>query len=383
MDSLRMRPDESEVSYKKRIYLYKDVYGLTWQDIADIINKEFNTNYSADKYRKDAYRILDNDSVENIKLDEKLLDFKKEKVKLSDERIQVNALVRKLAREDSLKELAIEAVENISKKKYLDIPCKLFKESNTNKKAILCLGDWHYGLDVDSMFNVYNPDIAGFRINKLLNKVLSIIEEHNIDDLYVINLGDMISGRIHLPLRLNSRLDTVTQTMEVSEILAEFLNDLSQNTKVKYYSVEDNHSRVEPNKRDSFNPEAFSRIIDWYLRERLKDNDNIFFDETGKDIAEMYVFNHCIVAVHGDKDPQKGIVDRLNSYLQTHIDMIISAHMHHFSADENNNTEFYCNGSLIGQDDYAAGLRLNSLPSQLMFICTPDNFSEIIYKIKL
>ena len=70
-------------------------------------------------------------------------------------------------------------------------------------------------------------------------------------------------------------------------------------------------------------------------------------------------------------------------YLQNHIDLIVSAHMHHFSADENNFTEFYCNGSLIGQDQYASSLRLNSKPSQLMFIVTPDNVSEVIYKIKL
>ena len=107
--------------------------------------------------------------------------------------------------------------------------------------------------------------------------------------------------------------------------------------------------------------------------------DNVF----GPDIALFDVYDFTVAAVHGDRDPQKGIVDRLNSYLYGHIDMILSAHMHHFSADENNNTEFYCNGSLIGQDQYAADLRLNSKPSQLMFISTPENVSEVLYKIKL
>lgn len=382
MINLHKSPEESELSYKKRIYLYKDINGFTWEDVAAIINSELNLDYSADKYRKEAYRIMDSDYSESLKIDEKLLDFKKEKVKLSDERVQVNALIRKLAREDSIKELAMEMADKIADSKFLSSPDSI-KVSNEEKKAILCIGDWHYGLDTNCMFNTYSPEIAVERINNLCNKVLSIIKEHNIDDLHIINLGDMISGRIHLPLRLNSRIDVVTQTMEVSEILAEFLTVLSKKTKVNYYSVEDNHSRVEPNKKDSFSPEAFSRIIDWYLEERLSNNNNIIFNEVGEDIALFNVFNHTIVAVHGDKDPQKGIVDRLNSYLHGHIDMIISAHMHHFSADENNNTEFYCNGSLIGQDDYAAGLRLNSCPSQLMFISTPENFSEIIYKIKL
>ena len=34
-DSLIKRPEETELEYKKRIYLYRDLYDLTWNDIAD------------------------------------------------------------------------------------------------------------------------------------------------------------------------------------------------------------------------------------------------------------------------------------------------------------------------------------------------------------
>ena len=36
----------------------------------------------------------------------------------------------------------------------------------------------------------------------------------------------------------------------------------------------------------------------------------------GDDIASLKVYNHNIIAIHGDKDPQRGIVDKINSYLQ-------------------------------------------------------------------
>lgn len=383
-DNLTKRPEESEIEYKKRVYLYRDLYGLTWQDIADIINEELDLNYSSDKYRKESYSILDKTSADVLRADDKLLEIKKEKVKLSDQRIQINSLIRKLARDEVFKDLAIEAAEEVSSKKFLDIPEKI-EITNEDKKAILCIGDWHYGLDVSLYFNEYSREIATKRVGELLERVLKIIDEHSINELYVVNLGDMISGRIHLPLRINSRIDTVQQTMEVSEILAEFLSELTHHTNVIYVSVLDNHSRVEPNKKESIQTESFARIIDWYLQERLKNNNNFYYLENkfSEDIAIFDVFNHIVVAVHGDKDPQKGIIEKLNSYLGGHIDLILSAHRHHFSADENDTTEFYCNGSLIGQDDFAEGLRLNSKPSQLMFICTPENFSEIIYKIKL
>jgi len=383
-DSLIKRPEETELEYKKRIYLYRDLYDLTWNDIADVINNELNCNYSADKYRKESYKILDKQASQLLQAEDKIFEYKKERVKLNDQRLQINALTRLVAREETFKEIAIEAASNISKNKIFDVP-KNINVKNAEKKAILCIGDWHYGLDVDLFYNTYNVDIAVERITTLLNTVLIHLQEHSIDDLYVINLGDMISGRIHLPLRINNRIDTVQQTIEISEILAEFLTVLSEHTNVNYVSVSDNHSRVEPNKKESLQTESFARIIDWFLEERLSNNKNIHFIENtfSEDFAIFNVFDHCVVAVHGDKDPQRGIVDRLNSYLQGHIDLLISAHRHHFTADENNFTEFYCNGSLIGQDDYSANLRLNSKPSQLLFICTPENFSEIIYKIKL
>ena len=383
-NNLIKRDDESELEYKKRIYLYRDFYGLTWEETADIINSELNTNYSSDKYRKESYKVLSNDYSQVLKVDDKLLEYKKEKIKLNDQRIQITALTRLAAREEAFKDIAKEVANSISKEKILDIPNPI-TINNEEKKAILCIGDWHYGLEVDLFYNTYNTEIAIERITNLVNSVILKIKEHNIDDLYIINLGDMISGRIHLPLRINNRIDTVQQTIEISEILSEFLTILSQYTHVNYISVSDNHSRVEPNKKESLQTESFARIIDWFLQERLSKNENIDFIEKSfsEDFAIFTVFDHCVVAVHGDKDPQKGIVDRLNSYMQGHIDLLISAHRHHFTADENNFTEFYCNGSLIGQDQYSADLRLNSKPSQLLFICTPENFSEVIYKIKL
>lgn len=381
--NLTRKPEETSDEYKNRILRNKDVYGITWDDVAEAINSELGLDYSPDKYRKESYRL---EKIEvDEELDDKLLKLRKEKVKLSDERVQVNALARNLARAEVFKEMAVEAVAEISKEKMLELPKKFEHTSEESAIGLLCIGDWHYGLEVDNFYNKYNPEIARQRVMRLLISVLEIIDKQKLREVYLVNLGDMVSGRIHLPLRINTRLDTVSQTMQVSELIAEFITELSKKVTVKYFSVEDNHSRIEPNKKDSIKTEAFSRIIDWYLKERLKDNENVIFYENklGDDIASFRIFNHQIVAVHGDKDPQRGIVDKLNSYLQTHVDLIISAHMHHFSADENNFTEFYCNGSLIGQDQYAADLRLLSKPSQLFFICTPDDMSSVMYKIKL
>lgn len=387
IDKLAVMANETEQDYKKRLYLSKEIYDLTWNDIADLINGQYGYNYSPDKYRKEARNFIMSEiyEPEPVKASDILWKAKKEKIKATDERVQANAIARMVARDEVFREIALESVKEMSKEKILDIPENTIKIESNQKAGILCIGDWHYGLDVDNFYNKYSPEIAKQRVLQLLKRVKDIIKKEKIYTIYLINLGDMINGRIHLPLRLNSRIDVVTQTMQVSELIAEFMTELSKDVLVNYYSVEDNHSRVEPNKKDSLSTESFSRIIDWYLKERLINNKNIKFFENylGDDIASFKVYDYQVVAVHGDRDPQKGIVDKLNSYLQTHVDLIISAHMHHFSADENNFTEFYCNGSLIGQDQFAADLRLLSKPSQLMFICTPENVSSVLYKIKL
>ena len=109
-----------------------------------------------------------------------------------------------------------------------------------------------------------------------------------------------------------------------------------------------------------------------------------FIENTlGGDIASYEVLGHKVVAVHGDKDKQATIIPNLTMFAQQHWDMILSAHMHHFSADESNETVFLCNGSLMGTDDYASSLRCNSAPSQLLIISTPKRVDNCLYKITL
>ena len=66
-----------------------------------------------------------------------------------------------------------------------------------------------------------------------------------------------------------------------------------------------------------------------------------------------------------------------------HYDLVLTAHLHHFSADEQNETLVVSNGSLMGTDTYAANLRLSSKASQNLIIVTDDSVAEAIYRIVL
>lgn len=405
MDYLRRQLDESEEQFCHRICHNREIYGLSWGDVRDLLNTTLGKSYGKDKYRKQesrymkklnlyderndtdySYKEIDQFAEETI--EEQIFNLKKLKVEVSDRLTQENAIIRRLSRENTLIEMAKTAAETIGAQKYL-LPTKnntLIKDNSKNdKSALLLISDWHYGIDIDCPWNKYNMEIAKRRVAILRDKVIDKINFNNVKDLYVINLGDMIAGNIHLPLRLNSRIDVITQIIEVSEIIAEFLCDLSRNYSIHYSSVLDNHSRIDPNKSDSLQLESLARVTDWYLKERLKNFNIDFdsFDDFGPDMTMVNIFNHSIIGVHGDKDKPKTIIKNLTGYVQHHFDLICSAHLHHFNSDESNNTMLISNGSLMGTDQFASDLRLNSKPTQTLIICTKENVCDTIYRIVL
>ena len=383
----KKQPNESVENYIFRICNLKDKLDLTWEEVAFVINQQTNENLSERTYRRrfnEMSRASLSPQIEDeVDYDDELLAIKKERVKLKDEISQINNLVRLEAREEYMRETAIEAAIEAAKIKPLKIEDEVKINKFSDKIGILAIGDWHYGIDINVFHNTYNTDICRSRVQKLIVKVLDIIKKEGITELYVINLGDMISGRIHLQLRVNSRTDVVTQTMEVAELIAEFINKLSESVTVVYGSVSDNHSRIEPKKKESLQAESFSRIIDWYLDERLKNNPNIKIikNKYGDDIFTLELFDYKIAAVHGDKDKVGKVITNLNMFTQEHLDLILTAHTHHFSADESNETLRLCNGSLMGCDDYASDLRLNSKPSQLFIVASENSVTECIYKL--
>ena len=297
-------------------------------------------------------------------------------------------MYRVLAREDTIKEIAHDYAITMNKEKQLSsYDIRIVDDGcfDNLKIGLLLISDWHYGIEIDNHFNTYNPKIAKQRISSLRDQVIDLGINEHIHTLKILNLGDMIAGNIHLPLRLESRKDVISQIMEVSELIAEFLFDLNEYFYIDYYSVLDNHSRIDPNKKESIQLESLCRITDWYLKERLSNTYRIHIhdNEYGPDIANFQIFNYNILATHGDKDKPNNIINKLSLYTQTHYDLICSAHYHHFSYNEDNDTILISNGSLMGTDQFAHDLRLNNKASQTFIVCSDTNIVDSIHKINV
>ena len=322
---------------------------------------------------------------DSSELQDLLFQIKKEKYKLSDERTQVNALIRRIAREDTIKEIAADFAERMNSKFILENTSPKQTISNANQIATLLISDWHYGIEIHNHFNQFDTEIAKQRIQKLQDEVITLLKKEKIERLNILNLGDLIAGRIHLQLRLNSRIDVIDQVMQVAELLAEFIYNISRHVNwIDYYSTLDNHSRLEPNIKDAMDLESLVRIIDWFLIPRLQNcNVTIHMNEFADDIITFKIFDHKVAAVHGHKDKPNKIIDGLTTFTKNHVDLVCAAHYHHFSAEEKNDTVLISNSSLMGTDDYATDLRLSAKPSQVLIISTKDNPVYNVYRIIL
>ena len=386
---------ETVEDYQIRICGLKETSGLTWQHIADIINTELDLNFSESKYRKDyavfmrgyAKKEAEYVNSDNIlkQYNEKILELKKEKVKLSDERIQNNNYIRSLARIDVLKEIASNCASQIAKTN--EFVLEPYRQSNDNSKrvGVLQTSDWHLGEIVESYLNKYNTDILITRLDKLINKVIDYCTKFNLTKLYVINLGDLISGLIHLKLRLETRENVIQQTIKASELMANILYKLSKYVKIEYYSVLDNHSRVEAERKDSISLESFAQITQWYLTTRFKDYDRVHINsnEYDEETCTFEIFGHNFIGVHGHLDAPYKVVSNLSMMTGKFYSVCLTAHLHHFNCDEQSETIVVSNGALIGTNNYAKDIRAKSKARQNLIIVTKDNPCEAIFPILL
>ena len=387
-NKLKRFEDETENEYINRICSLKTKNQLTlsWRMLADFLNEQLDMNRSEKWYRTHYYNGDFEVNIENPSPEETMLmKIGKLKVKAADERNQARAYIRRLAREETLKEIAANYASELKDSKPLLTTSNLQFIEDSENSGILLISDWHYGMVCDNYWNKFDPEICRSRVSQLQKKTIELIHQENIHELTVLNLSDLIAGRIHSQIRIESRYNAVQQTMHVAEILAEFLTNLSAHCNIQYYDCLDNHSRVEPDKKDSLDLESFVLMIPWYLKARLQDNSHVYINgnEFGPDIITCTVAGHNIIGVHGHDDSPVTVLDKLSLMTHRHYELMCLAHRHHFQCDEQHQTLIVSNASLMGVDSYSEKHRLTSYPSQTFIKSTRENVCESIHRIVL
>ena len=396
-EDLKRQPNESDDEYFYRVCQMKESLGFTWPQMAEIFNEEFGCNKGDTAYRKRwaAFKSVFEANADKLVGEDKYLEeikqatdeLYKAKRQLYDQRREYNKLLVSDARADNLTERLIEAANVVPLKNYSDM--FVLNERSSNKEALLCISDWHYGATSNNIWNTYNVDICKQRVAKLFTKTVNALQEHNIQTLHIVLLGDLVSGAIHTGVRVASEENTCEQLMHVSEMIANFINELSVYVdNINVYSTYGNHARTVQDKKDSVHADNMERIIPWWLRQRLMNNSKVnIIDNEYYEFVYFDICGYHVVCTHGDLDKLKDIGITINSIFSKKygksIDYTFSGDKHHIESFEQFGIESTLVGSLCGTDEYANNRRLYSNPTQTLCIFTPNDGKLCTYNIKL
>ena len=360
---------------------------MGWQEVCDYIGvdihpdslrKAFATTdyggYKVAKYLMDktAHELTD-DMIKTLQL--KKEEEYKERVRLQDARREYNKELREEARYENLIDVMKYAIDEMP-----NLSFRSKEVGSSGVKASLVVSDLHYGALIDNAVNFYNTDVCKERMSMLLDKTIKYCTIHHVKELYVNLAGDLVCGNIHLTSRVEQEEDIIAQTMQVSELLSNFLAELSKHVpSIVVVCVQGNHSRVTPNKKESLNQENFERIIFEYIKMRLP---NIRMLINGaEDWIAYNIGERKMFLEHGDKSSVSSAREKAINLLGYVPDTIVFGHFHHLEVNDDNGTDVVVNGSVMGSDSYAVRRRLHTQPYQVMQVY--DGADVCTYKLTL
>lgn len=388
---INRKQDESIDNYLLRLGGNKDIYSLNWVQVAERMNAESNEDFGESKWRKDYFLIqkgfqlaIKNNVSENEvlqELEDKTLQFQKQKFQYQDQKREYTNVVRQQARFEHLKDEIKQSISLLEENKPLSFS-KIHSTTIKNRRANVLWSDFHYGQETNNSVNVYNPEVFRKRFAHLVDRTIHYCIKHDVSELTIGALGDFVNGLIHVSTRVESSEDVITQLQHVSEHIAEAVTEISKHVdRIRFINIVGNHSRLSPNKNDSVFKENLENLIPWFLEHRLRQITNVDFykDTDGYFVDETFDKPH--VYVHGDLDHVSSAAKNIPQMLDIVPRVIFMGHIHHDTVKDYGRTRVISNGSLCGADSYAISKRMFAEPMQKMHIFY-DN-GKIEYKIDI
>lgn len=399
---IERRENETDLAYHKRL-VYGKIVDKTLADVdySELAEPIYGQEYSSDTTRKMLYgscrtlQLLDESAVDAApgavlsEIEAARSELQKERQRFYDQRREYNKLLSQEGRKEHLYEMLARSADKLNQTVGRMYDCGAPASYITSgNEAVLVLSDWHYGMTASNIFNRYDTNICRERITTVISKAAERIRNHACSRLHVVVLGDLVHGAIHTGTRVASDELVCDQIMQVSEILAQSIEELSLSVDdVLVYVTYGNHARTVQNKKDNIHRDNMERLIPWWLKQRLAPHENITVAE--EDETEFILVDaagHHICAAHGDLDSVRQSTRLLPTLFAKKrgmdIEYIILGDKHHReSFDELGVTSSMC-GSLCGTDEYANGQRAYSDPSQLLLIVNPECGVDAEYRLK-
>lgn len=376
------RASETDYEYGLRLIQIKveqKPEDLEWSDIVNLLGLDIHK----DTLRKAAsttpysgYSVL---KYFQNKIDP--LEVRKRSVLDRDDVTALNRKIRETARTGRLIDIFKEIIADEVKPQFEFSPA-LDKESQN--ELIIMLSDVHYGIVCNSMYNVYNTDIAKKRMNEYLQKILLIASTHNADACHLFLGGDLISGNIHPTIVAENAINVIQQIKEFSDLLSRFVYELSHLFfSVDIHWVPGNHSRVAQKANHNQHGDYLDSLIPFYLKYSMQNQQNVVVHDNLYD-DEISVFEakgHTYVGVHGHHDSPATVSGNMNRMLNIRPDVILMGHLHENAMQPNDGVPVVNCGCLSGMDNFAIKKRLVGKPEQMVIVVTEKEPIQCMYPI--
>lgn len=259
------------------------------------------------------------------------------------------------------------------------VPSK--KKQSSKDVAIVVLTDLHVGVVINDVYgNYYNYDIAKERMNTYLEKVIAHCKRFQITEVAVIGLGDFVE---HVNMRYKQSADAefnlAQQILKASELVIDFLVQLSQHVNVEYGGIAGNHDRLQGDKNIAFDDDNANVIINSNIETFIKLTKSPALKyisiEDGATEVNVEVNGRKIKLVHGHLDSGNK-TDRLKNYISMQndfFDCLIYGHLHNFDVKESDHGRMTVGvGCLSGRNDYSKTFGCATNASQMMMVVTGD-----------
>lgn len=360
----------------------KDKYGINCN--SDTIRKSSSTPFGGkmrSEYEK--YKIWLNKTENNSdsELDVKIQEMRREKIKLSDARVEYNRLIRQEARKESYADMVKRIIcENVEP---MNIPVH-YTLFNSSTDLLVHLTDIHTGIEIHNWKNDFDSDILKQRIEKFTSDILDIRGMHQSENCYLV-VGEILSGIIHNNLRLQNNMDLMEQFKYVSELISAMLSRMANHFNHIYvYTTPGNHSRISPKKEDALDGENMDVLLPFYLKARMQNFENITICDNNiePEIAMFNIRGNNIFAAHGHKDSSSNVVQNFTLMFGIKPQIVLLGHRHTNSMETVYDTKVIQSGCVSGSDNYATSIRKTNRPEQTVSVIG-DGGLICLYDIQL
>ena len=348
---------------------------VEWQDVADFRSEYVGDLEHRDTVRKGSkllYEYIDagwvNEPTENITSDSsELIAMRKERIKLSDARVDYNRLIRQEARKESYADM----VKNIICKNVEPINIPVHYTLFNSSTDLLChLTDIHTGIEIHNWKNDFDEDVLKQRIEKYTSDILDIRGLHQSQNCYLV-IGEILSGLIHSNLRLQNNMDLMEQFKYVSELISAMLTRMANHFNHIYvYVTPGNHSRISPKKEEALDGENMDILLPFYLKARLQNIENISICDNNiePEIAMFNIRGNNVFAAHGHKDNPASVVQNFTMMFRIKPDIVLLGHRHTNGMTTVYDTKVIESGCVSGTDMYAMSIRKTNRPEQTVSV---------------